>query len=121
MKKTIICIFTFFIISQIGYCSSLTNKEINIFNLKENTMYILETGLYVRNIDVSDKEIAEIMPITTISNDKNQLFIEANKPGVCDVVLTTDAGIYRIRFITGPVFQDNKSNLIQLDIPSDYN
>ena len=48
------------------------------------------------------------------------MFIETNKDGVCDVVLTTDLDAYQIRFISGPKFQDNKVGLTEIDLPVKY-
>jgi len=116
MKKIIVLFAIFLLMQQTGYCT-LMNQEINVFNLKENNMYILNVDSSVKNINISDKNVVNLTPVTSISNDKKQIFIEANKSGVCDVVLTTDSDAYQIRFVSGPVFQDNISELIQIDVP----
>ncbi len=119
MKKTAAFLFMFFMVSQTGNCA-LTNQDINIYNLKQKNMYMLNMDTAVRNIDVSDKNIINVIPVTSIDNNKKQLFIEANETGVCDVILTTDYDTYKIRFISGSLFQDNKSELIQIDMPMKY-
>lgn len=120
MKKISLLLLMLLITAQIGNCS-LLNKEINIFNLKSDSMYILDVDSSVKNINISNKNIVNIIPITSILNDKKQLFVEAKKDGVCDVVLTTDTDVYQIRFIAGPNFQDDKVGLTEVDIPSKYN
>ncbi len=118
MKKLIISAMIFMLASTTGYCA-LLDKEVNILNLKENNMYVLDLDASVKNIQVSNKNIINIMPITSISNEKNQLFIETNQSGVCDVVLTTDLKSYQLRLISGPNFQDTRNDLTLIDIPSD--
>lgn len=120
MKKIAVLSAIFLMAAQSGQCA-LLNKEINVFNLKENNMYILDVDSPVKKINVSDKNIVNVTPVTSLSNEKRQVFIEADKSGVCDVVLTTDMDTYQIRFVSGPVFQYNGNELIQLDIPSGYN
>ncbi len=118
MKKLILALFILMIIPQMGYCA-LLDREVNILNLKENNMYVLDLDVSVKNIQVSNKNIVNVMPITSISNEKNQLFIEANQSGVCDVILTTDLKSYQLRLISGPNFQDTRNDLTLIDIPSD--
>ncbi len=120
MKKIIVLFTIFLLMQQTGYCT-LMNQEINVFNLKENNMYILNVDSSVKNINISDRNVVNLTPVTSISNDKKQIFIEANKSGVCDVVLTTDSDAYQIRFVSGPVFQDNISELVQIDVPFGIN
>lgn len=118
MKKIVLFLLIFLLTSLNGNCS-LLNHEINILNLKENNMYVLDLDSSVKNIHISNKNIVNVMPITSILNDKKQLFIEANTSGVCDVVLTTDIDSYQLRFISGPEFQDNRKDLTLIDIPTD--
>lgn len=120
MKKIYILLLMLIITAQTGFCA-LLNKEVNIFNLKSNSMYILDVDSSVKNINISDKSIVNITPITSVLNDKKQLFVEANNDGVCDVILTTDTNAYQIRFISGPKFQDDKVGLTEIDIPQKYN
>ena len=81
-------------------------------------MYVLNLDSSVKSISVSNKEIVNVSTITSLENEKKQLFVEANDDGVCDVVVTTNAGIYQIRFISGPIFQDDKKELTEIDIPT---
>ncbi len=118
MKK-IVLLLLIIISSQIGECA-LVNNDINIFNLKSDSMYILDIDSSVKNINISNKDIVNLTPITSVDNEKKQLFIETNKDGVCDVVLTTDLDAYQIRFISGPKFQDNKVGLTEIDLPIKY-
>lgn len=116
MRKLVLVLFAFMLTFQIGNCS-LLDREVNILNLKENNMYVLDLDVSVKNIQVSNRNIINVMPITSIANEKNQLFIEANKSGVCDVILTTDSNSYQLRLISGPNFQDNRNDLTLIDIP----
>ena len=52
---------------------------------------------------------------------KEQLFIDAKENGVCDVIINTEKEEYKIRFVTGPAFQENKESLTEIDIPVAYN
>lgn len=119
MRKIYLLLLIIFVTSQAGYCS-LVKNDINLFNLKTKNMYLLDVGSAVKNINISNKNIVNITPITSINNDKKQLFVEANNTGICDVILTTDINIYQIRFISGPKFQDNKVGLTEIDIPIKY-
>ena len=119
MRKITILFIMFLFAAQIGQCA-LLNKEVNIFNVKENNMYILDLDSSVKNLNISDKDIVNLTPVTLISGEKRQIFVETGKMGVCDVVLTTDSDIYQIRFISGPIFESTHSELIQVDMPMRY-
>ncbi|HIS88108.1 TPA: hypothetical protein IAA87_01605 [Candidatus Avigastranaerophilus faecigallinarum] len=119
MKRIIILLMLFLLSVQYGICS-LVNNDINIFNLKSGSMYLLDIDSSVKNINVSNKDIVNLTPITSVGNEKKQLFIETNKDGVCDVILTTNIAAYQIRFISGPKFQDNKVGLTEIDLPIEY-
>ena len=119
MKRMILLLLVILLTSQSGICA-LVKNNINVFNLKSDSMYILDIDSPVQNIDISDKNIVNITLITSIYNSKKHLFIEANNNGVCDVILTTEGNAYQLRFISGPQFQDNKIGLTQIDIPTKY-
>ena len=119
MKRIIILLMLFLLSVQYGICA-LVNNDINIFNLKSGSMYLLDIDSSVKNINVSNKDIVNLTPITSVGNEKKQLFIETNKDGVCDVILTTNIAAYQIRFISGPKFQDNKVGLTEIDLPIEY-
>ncbi len=99
-------------------CCALSKENINLYNLQKDNMYIINLESKAINVDVSDSEIIKILPVTSIYEDKKQLFIEALENGVCDVIVTTSDSNYKIRFVTGPVFQDNSNDILPLDIPS---
>ncbi len=120
MKKLIAALLFLLISAQTGFCSILTDV-INIFNLKKDNMYIIDFGDKITGFDISDKKILDIMPVTSLINDKEQLFIDAKENGVCDVIINTETKEYKIRFITGPVFQDNKEILTEIDLPVSHN
>ena len=119
MKRIMILLTLFLLFVQYGNCS-LVNNDINIFNLKSDSMYILDIDSPVKNINISNKDIVNLTPIASVDNEKKQLFIETNKDGICDVILTTDLEAYQIRFISGPKFQDNKVGLTEIDLPIEY-
>lgn len=119
MKRMILFLLIILLTSQSGICA-LVKNDINIFNLKSDSMYILDIDSSVKNINISNKDIVNLTPITSINNSNKQLFVETNKDGVCDVIITTDGNAYQIRFISGPIFQEEKIGLTQIDIPSKY-
>lgn len=119
MKKIILLLLVLFMTSQTGNCA-LVKNDINLFNIKTKNMYLLDVDSTVKNINISNKNIVNVIPITSLYNDKKQLFIEANDNGICDVILTTDLNAYQIRFISGPNFQDNKVGLTEIDLPVKY-
>ncbi len=93
------------------------NKEIYIYNLREKNIYILNLGYRAEKIDISDTNILNITPVTSISSDNEKVIIETLKNGVCDVLINSKNKIYKYRFISGDIFQDEKEELIELDIP----
>lgn len=116
MKKIILLLLIFILYSSQSFAAALSN-EITVYNLKSKNMYLLDLETSAEKIEISDKNILNIFPITTITNEKKQLFIETEKNGVCDVIITSNNENYKLRFITGPFFQDNKENLTLIDIP----
>ena len=79
MKK-IVLLLLIILSSQVGECT-LVNNDINIFNLKSDSMYILDIDSPVKNINISNKDIVNLTPITSVDNEKKQLFVETNKDG----------------------------------------
>ena len=116
MNKLLLSLLIILISAQQGFCA-LSNTDINIMNLKEKSMYLLDLKEKAIKIDVSDKKLLEVMPLTSINNDGKLLFINSNSSGVCDVLITTIKDEYKIRFISGKVFEDISENLIKVDIP----
>lgn len=116
MNKFLLSLLIILISAQQGFCA-LSNTDINIMNLKEKSMYLLDLKEKAIKIDVSDKKLLEVMPLTSINNDGKLLFINSNSSGVCDVLITTIKDEYKIRFISGKVFEDISENLIKVDIP----
>ncbi len=57
-------------------------------------------------------------PLTSLSNDKKMIVIEAQKSGVSDVSVRTESTLYQLRFVIGPEFQDESKDLIMIDLPS---
>ena len=116
IKKITLVLVLFIAIANVGFCS-LKADEINVYNLKKSSMYLLDMDAKVQEIIVSDKEIVDVYPLTTIEGNNKQLFIEANAHGICDVNIKTAKKDYKVRFITGSVFEDAKKNLTKIDIP----
>ena len=117
MKKylTILIILLF---SQQFAFSKLNTNNINLYNLQKNNAYILNLESKAEKINISDKAIIKIIPVNSIYEDKKQLFIEAIENGVCDVEVKTTENNYKLRFVTGPIFQDNNDDISIVDIPS---
>ena len=116
IKKIALVLVLFITIANVGFCAFKTD-EIDIYNLKKSNMYLLDMDSKVQEIIVSDKDIVDVYPIATIEGNNNQLFVEANANGVCDVNIKTAKKDYKVRFITGSVFEDAKKNLTKIDIP----
>ncbi len=116
MKNLLIMLLIMFFSIQAGYCG-LDKDGINIYNLKKNNSYILTLETRAEKIDISDKRLLSIMPVSSIYNDGKQLFIEAVDNGVCDVNIKTAENNYKVRFVTGTDFQDNKNDIYAVDIP----
>lgn len=112
MKKIIILFILYFMTFQIS-----SAEIINTYNLKTKNMYLLEMDSPVSGFNISDKDIINITPITSINSNRQQLFIETNKKGICDVIIKTDNNTHNIRFISGPIFQDNSDRIVQIDEP----
>ena len=98
--------------------SALSTADINTINLKNDSLYLLDIGDITKDIIVSDENIVKVIPFITLSENGEKVFIETNSDGVCDVLIKTQSNDYKIRFITGKVFQDEKQGLIQIDMPS---
>ena len=116
MNKFLLSLLILFISAQSAFCA-LSNTDINILNLKEKNMYLLDLKEKTIKIDVSDNNLINITPLTSINSDGRLLFVNSNKTGVCDVQITTVKDEYKIRFVSGTVFEDTNENLIKVDIP----
>ncbi len=118
MKKILILLTIMLFSIESGYCS-LDKEAVNIYNLKKNSSYILNLETKAEKINVSDNKLLNIVPVTSIYNDGKQIFIDAIENGVCDVDLKTSESSYKIRFITGPNFEDNNGDIVLVDMPFD--
>lgn len=116
MHKLLLALFTVFFFANSGFCSLIPNK-INIVNLKENGMYLLDLNTKVKNISIGDKAIMDVSAINSLTDDMQQLFIQTNKTGVCDVLINTEKEEYKIRFVLGQIFEDITDYIIPIDMP----
>ena len=117
MKKSILALFLILFFQQLGFCT-ISSDEINLYNIKEQNLYMLDLLEKAEKIDISDKSIIKITTETSLSNNGKQIFIEALSKGVCDVLITTEKQNYKYRFVSGSTFQDeNKKELILIDTP----
>lgn len=119
MKKLVLALLFVFMTSNVGMCS-LSVDKVNIYNLKKSNMYLLDLGTKAEKIDVSDARILNVTPVTSLEADGEQLFIEANATGVCDVKIKTQNGEYKVRFVTGNVFEEENNGLTLVDLPVVY-
>lgn len=115
-KLALFCLLFSFSMST-AFASLETNK-INTFNLKESSKYIFDLDAKAEDISVSDKNILSILPMTSLLDDRKQLFIDVFKSGVCDVVIKTAENIYNVRFISGKYFEESDEILTKLDLPT---
>lgn len=116
MKKLVLALLFVFMTANAGMCN-LSADKINVYNLKKSNMYLLDINSKALKIDVSDTKILNVTPVTSIESDGKQLFIEANGTGVCDVSIKTQKEEYKVRFVTGNVFEEEKNGLVLVDLP----
>lgn len=116
MKKLILALLFVFMTANVGKCN-LSPDKINVYNLKKSNMYLLDLSSKAEKIDVSDTTILNVTPVTSLEADGKQLFIEANGTGVCDVRIKTQKEEYKVRFVTGNVFEEENNGLVLVDLP----
>ncbi len=116
MRKLLLALFITFFFANSGFCALIPNK-VNIVNLKENGMYLLDLNTKVKNISIGDKAIMDVSAINSLTDDMQQLFIQTNKTGVCDVLINTEKEDYKIRFVLGQIFEDIADYIIPIDMP----
>ena len=98
--------------------AELSDNSVNLFNLKEKSVYMLEFPSKVCEFNIVNEKSLSITPLTSLSNDKKMIVIEAQKSGVSDVSVRTESSLYQLRFVIGPEFQEESKDLIMLDLPS---
>ena len=98
--------------------AELSDNSVNLFNLKEKSVYMLEFPSKVCEFNIVNEKAVSITPLTSLSNDKKMIVIEAQKSGVSDVSIRTEEKLYQLRFVIGPEFQDDSKDLIMIDLPS---
>ena len=116
MKKLVLALLLVFMTANVGMCD-LSADKINVYNLKKSNMYLLDLSSKAEKIDVSDTKILNVTPVTSLEADGKQLFIEANGTGVCDVKIKTQKDEYKVRFVTGNVFEEEDNGLVLVDLP----
>ena len=117
IKKIIITLLFSCFFASVGFCD-LSEEQINLYNLKKDGMYLFNLESNVEKIDVSDSKIVNVTPIVSVESNGRQLFVEANDTGVCDVLIKTQDKEYKLRFIAGNVFEDEKDDLTIVDLPA---
>ena len=117
MKKLFLLFLTIPFIIQ-SASAELSDSSVNLFNLKEKSVYMLSFPTKVCEYNIVNENSVNITPMTSLSNDKKMVVIEAQKSGVSDVSIRTEDTLYQLRFVVGPEFQDDSKDLITIDIPS---
>lgn len=117
MKKFFLLLLAITTTIQAGYCE-LSSNNVNLFNLKEKNVYMLTLPEKVQEFNVINEKSINITPITSLTDDKKNLIVEAKKDGVSDVSIRTENSLYQIRFVIGPEFQIESNDLIMIDLPS---
>lgn len=117
MKKLLLLFLTIPFIIQ-SASAELSDSSVNLFNLKEKSVYMLSFPTKVCEFNIVNENYVNITPMTSISNDKKLVVIEAQKSGVSDVSIRTEDTLYQFRFVVGPEFQDESKDLIMIDLPS---
>jgi Flp pilus assembly secretin CpaC len=116
IKKLVFGLVMLFAFSNAGF-AALSTEKINVLNLQKSNIYLLDIDSRVKNIEISDKNIVDVYPVTTVKGDAKHLFVEANENGVCDVKIDTKKKSYKVRFVTGSVFEDKHESLTKIDLP----
>lgn len=117
MKKFFLLLLAITTTIQAGYCE-LSSNDVNLFNLKEKNVYMLTLPEKVQEFNIINEKSINITPITSLTDDKKNLIVEAKKDGVSDVSIRTENSLYQIRFVIGPEFQIESNDLIMIDLPS---
>ena len=117
MKRLLLLFLTIPFIMQSAN-AELSDSSVNLFNLKEKSVYMLEFPSKVCEFNVVNEKSINITPMTSLSNDKKMVVIEAQKSGVSDVSIRTEDSLYQLRFVVGPEFQDASKDLLMRDLPS---
>ena len=117
MKKYFLLLLTLFFCVSSGFCA-LSETNVNLLNLKENNVYILTIPSKVYEFNVVNEKTVNVSTLTTLTNDKRMLLVEAKKDGVSDVSIRTEEKLYQVRFVVGPDFQEESEDLIMIDLPS---
>ena len=117
MKRLLLLFLTIPFIMQSAN-AELSDSSVNLFNLKEKSVYMLEFPSKVCEFNVVNEKSINITPMTSLSNDKKMVVIEAQKSGVSDVSIRTEDSLYQLRFVVGPEFQDASKDLLMIDLPS---
>ncbi len=116
IKKIVFSLVLFFAFSGVSF-ASLSAEKVNVINLKKSNIYLLDVESRITNIEISDKEIVDVYPVTTVKGSAKHLFVEANQNGVCDVQIETPKKDYKVRFVSGSVFEDKHESLTKIDLP----
>lgn len=98
--------------------AELSDNSVNLFNLKEKSVYMLSFPARVCEFNIVNEKSVNITPMTSLSNDKKMVVVEAQQFGVSDVSVRTEDTLYQFRFVVGPKFQDESKDLIMIDLPS---
>lgn len=98
--------------------AELSDNSVNLFNLKEKSVYMLSFPARVCEFNIVNEKSVNITPMTSLSNDKKMVVVEAQQSGVSDVSVRTEDTLYQFRFVVGPKFQDESKDLIMIDLPS---
>ncbi len=120
IKKIVFCLVLIFVFSCASYASLSTDK-VNVINLQKSNIYLLCVDSKITSVEVSDKEIVDVYPAATVNGDAKHLFVEANENGVCDVKIGTPKKNYKVRFVSGSIFEDKHENLTKIDLPKSSN
>ena len=117
MKKFFLLLLTIpFLVQPVN--AELSDSSVNLFNLKEKSVYMLEFPSKVCEFNIVNEKSVNITPMTSLSNDKKMMIVEAQSSGVSDVSIRTEDTLYQFRFVVGPEFQDESKDLIMIDLPS---
>lgn len=117
MKKVFLLLLTIPFMIQ-SASAELSDSSVNLFNLKEKNVYMLSFPTKVCEFNIANEKTITITPMTSLSNDKKMVVIEAQKSGVSDVSIRTEDTLYQLRFVVGPKFQDESKDLIMIDLPA---
>ena len=75
IKKIILGLVVLFAFSNASF-AALSTEKVNVISLQKSSIYLLDIDSRIKNIEISDKNIVDVYPVTTVKGDAKHLFVE---------------------------------------------